>query len=408
MILSSPVIMGAKMRGSDERNEALFSYVNLEDRVPARHPLRLIRAIVNAALVRLDGAFDKLYAAEGRPSIAPERLLRAALIQILFSVRSERQLMEQMQYNLLFRWFVGLGIDDAVWVPTVFSKNRDRLLTTDIARQFLAAILADKAVAPLLSDEHFSVDGTLIKAWASMKSFQPKPATGAEPPAGGDAGSGQDNGASAPEAADGDGEGPNQDDVAPTAEQPAAGRNAEVDFHGQKRSNETHASLTDPEARLYRKGPGKEARLCFMGHALMENRNGLVVDACLTQADGHAEREAALALIEPRADRPGRITLGADKGYDAEDFVNELRSMNVTPHVAAKVTGSALDGRTTRHEGYAVSQRIRKRIEEVFGWGKTIGPLARTMLRGAERVGAQFTFAVAGYNLARLPKLLAA
>jgi transposase len=427
MILSSPVIMGAGMRGSDERNEALFSYVNLEDRVPARHPLRLIREIVNAALVRLDGAFDKLYAADGRPSIAPERLLRAALIQILFSVRSERQLMEQMQYNLLFRWFVGLGIDDAVWVPTVFSKNRDRLLTTDIARQFLAAILADKAVAPLLSDEHFSVDGTLIQAWASMKSFQPKPAAGTEPPASGDAGTGQDSGASAPEPAAGDGEGPNrdggasatepaaggsegpsQDGTAPADETPVAGRNAEVDFHGQKRSNDTHASRTDPEARLYRKGPGKEAKLCFMGHALMENRNGLVVDACLTEADGHAEREAALAMIEPRADRPGRITLGADKGYDAEDFVNELRSMNVTPHVAAKVTGSALDGRTTRHAGYAVSQRIRKRIEEVFGWGKTVGPLARTMLRGTERVGAQFTFAVAGYNLARLPKLLAA
>ena len=384
MIPSFPVMMGAKMRGSDERNEVLFSYVSLEDRVPARHPLRMIRAIVNAALTRLDGAFAKLYAAEGRPSIAPERLLRAVLIQILFSIRSERQLMEQMQYNLLFRWFVGLGIDDPVWVPTVFSKNRDRLLTADIARQFLTAILADNAVAPLLSDEHFSVDGTLIQAWASMKSFQPK------------------------EAAAGSGDGPDQDDGAPAAEQPAAGRNAEVDFHGQKRSNQTHASVTDPEARLYRKGPGKEARLCFMGHALMENRNGLVVDACLTEADGHAEREAALALIEPRADRPGRITLGADKGYDVEDFVNELRSMNVTPHVAAKVTGSAIDGRTTRHEGYAVSQRIRKRIEEVFGWGKTIGPLARTMLRGTERVGTQFTFAVAGYNLARLPKLLAA
>jgi len=384
MIPSFPVMMGAKMRGSDERNEVLFSYVSLEDRVPARHPLRMIRAIVNAALTRLDGAFAKLYAADGRPSIAPERLLRAVLIQILFSIRSERQLMEQMQYNLLFRWFVGLGIDDPVWVPTVFSKNRDRLLTADIARQFLTAILADNAVAPLLSDEHFSVDGTLIQAWASMKSFQPK------------------------EAAAGSGDGPDQDDGAPAAEQPAAGRNAEVDFHGQKRSNQTHASVTDPEARLYRKGPGKEARLCFMGHALMENRNGLVVDACLTEADGHAEREAALALIEPRADRPGRITLGADKGYDVEDFVNELRSMNVTPHVAAKVAGSAIDGRTTRHEGYAVSQRIRKRIEEVFGWGKTIGPLARTMLRGTERVGTQFTFTVAGYNLARLPKLLAA
>jgi transposase len=418
--------MGAKMRGSDERSEALFSYVNLEERVPVRHPLRLIRAIVNAALARLDGAFAGLYACEGRPSIAPERLLRAALIQILFSIRSERQLMEQMQYNLLFRWFVGLGIDDPVWVPTVFSKNRDRLLTTDIARQFLAAILADKAVAPLLSDEHFSVDGTLIQAWASMKSFQPREAAnGEEPAADGDAGPGQtggtsttepaargdanpaqDCGASVSEPAASGGEG--KDGGAPATEPPAAGRNAEVDFHGQKRSNDTHISRTDPEARLYRKGPGKEAKLCFMGHALMENRNGLVVDACLTQANGHAEREAALALIEPRADRPGRITLGADKNYDVEDFVNELRSMNATPHVAAKRTGSAIDGRTTRHAGYAVSQRIRKRIEEVFGWGKTVGPLAQTMLRGVERVGAQFTFTVAGYNLARLPKLLAA
>jgi transposase len=428
MIPSFPVIMGATMRGSDERNEALFSYVNLEERVPARHPLRLIREIVNSALARLDGVFATLYAAEGRPSIAPERLLRAALIQILFSVRSERQLMEQMQYNLLFRWFVGLGIDDPVWVPTVFSKNRDRLLTTDIARQFLAALLADKAVKPLLSDEHFSVDGTLIKAWASMKSFQPKEAangaepaadgeacpgqaggaSATEPTAGGDAGLVQDGGVSVTEPAASNGEAPGLDGSAPTTEPPAAGRNAEVDFHGQKRSNETHVSRTDPEARLYRKGPGKEAKLCFMGHALMENRNGLVVDACLTQADGHAEREAALAMIEPRADRPGRITLGTDKGYDAEDFVNEARSMNVTPHVAAKKTGSAIDSRTTRHAGYAVSQRIRKRIEEVFGWGKTVGPLAQTMLRGAERVGAQFTFTVAGYNLARLPNLLAA
>jgi len=377
------------MRGSDEQNGALFSYVNLEERIPARHPLRLIRQIVNDGLAQLDADFAGLYATEGRPSIPPERLLRAALIQILFSIRSERQLMEQMQYNLLFRWFVGLGIDDAVWVPTVFSKNRDRLLTADIARKFLAAILADKGVAPLLSDEHFSVDGTLIQAWASMKSFQPKAGDGAEPPAGDDAGPGQDGNAAA-------------------AEPQAAGRNAEVDFHGEKRSNDTHASRTDPEARLYRKGPGKEAKLCFMGHALMENSSGLIVDACLTQADGHAERVAALALIEPRADRPTRITLGADKGYDMPDFVNECRSMNVTPHVAAKATGSAIDRRTIRHAGYGLSQRIRKRIEEAFGWGKTVGPIARTMLRGTQRVGAQFTFTLAGYNLARLPKLLAA
>jgi hypothetical protein len=262
-------------------------------------------------------------------------------------------------------------------------------------------------VAPLLSDEHFSVDGTLIQAWASMKSFQPK-VSDAEPVADDDAVPDQGGGGLASEQAADGSQAPSQDSHAPATEPPATGRNAEVDFHGQKRSNDTHASRTDLEARLYRKGPGKEARLCFMGHALMENRNGLVVDACLTQANGHAERQAALALIEPHADRPGRITLGGDKNYDVEDFVNELRSMNVTPHVAAKITGSAIDGRTTRHAGYAASQRIRKRIEEVFGWGKTVGPIAQTMLRGVGRVGAQFTFTLAGYNLARLPKLLAA
>jgi transposase len=383
------------MRGQDGLTGSMFSYVDLEERIPANHPLRKIREFVNAALAMLNAEFAKLYSAEGRPSIAPERLLRAALIQILFSIRSERQLMEQMQYNLLFRWFVGLGIDDAVWVPTVFTKNRDRLLNTDIARKVLAAILAHKDVAPLLSDEHFSVDGTLVEAWASMKSFQPKAgAEGSEPPA---AGCGE--GRRTPvEAQAGEPEPPVAD----------KGRNAEVDFHGSKRSNETHASVTDPDARLYRKGEGKEAKLCYMGHALMENRNGLVVEASLTHADGHGERNAALAMIEPRADRPVRITLGADKGYDAEDFVNELRSMNVTPHVAAKAKGSAIDRRTTRHAGYVISQRIRKRIEEAFGWGKTVGPVAKTMLRGLDRVGGQFTLTLAAYNLARLPRLLAA
>jgi len=382
------------MRGQDGQTGSMFSYVDLEERVPSGHPLRKIREFVNAALATLDAAFAELYCADGRPSIAPERLLRAALIQILFSIRSERQLMEQMRYNLLFRWFVGLGIDDPVWVPTVFTKNRDRLLNTDIARQFLAAILAHKDVAPLLSDEHFSVDGTLIKAWASMKSFQPKAgAEGSEPPGAGSSGSGEASAeAQACEAA------------APADK----GRNAEVDFHGQKRSNETHGSVTDPDARLYRKGEGKEAKLCYMGHALMENRSGIVVEASLSRADGHAERNAALSMIEPRADRAVRITLGADKGYDAEDFVNELRSMNVTPHVAAKSKGSAIDGRTTRHAGYAISQRIRKRIEEPFGWSKTVGLAAKTMLRGLERVGGQFIFNLAAYNLVRLPKLLAA
>jgi len=386
------------MRGQDGQTGSMFSYVDLEDRVPANHPLRKIREFVNSALAVLDAEFARLYSADGRPSIAPERLLRAALIQILFSIRSERQLMEQMQYNLLFRWFAGLGIDDPVWVPTVFTKNRDRLLNTDIARKFLAAILAHKDVAPLLSEEHFSVDGTLIEAWASMKSFQPKAGVdGSEPPAARSGGEGQVSAeARACEAATPAG--------TPEADK---GRNAEVNFHGQKRSNETHASVTDPDARLYRKGEGKEAKLCYMGHALMENRNGLVVDASLTHANGHAERNAALAMIEPHADRPVRITLGADKGYDAEDFVNELRSVNATPHVAAKAKGSAIDGRTTRHAGYAVSQRIRKRIEEAFGWSKTVGPVAKTMLRGLDRVGGQFTLTLAAYNLARLPRLLA-
>jgi transposase len=387
------------MRGEDAQTGSMFSYVDLEERVPADHPLRKIRKFVNAALAALDATFAALYSDEGRPSIAPERLLRAALIQILFSIRSERQLMDQMQYNLLFRWFVGLGIDDPVWVPTVFTKNRDRLLNTEIARQFLAAILAHKDVEPLLSDEHFSVDGTLIEAWASMKSFKPKAGADGSEPAAASGGEGQ-----TPV------ETPACEPVAPAETRTAAdkGRNAEVDFHGQKRSNETHACVTDPEARLYRKGGGKQAKLCYMGHALMENRNGLVVDACLGRADGHAERNAALAMIEPRADRAVRITLGADKGYDAEDFVNELRSMNVTPHVAAKAKNSAIDGRTTRHAGYAISMRIRKRIEEPFGWAKTVGLAAKTMLRGAERVGGQFILNLAAYNLVRLPKLVAA
>ena len=388
------------MRGQDGQTGSMFSYVDLEDRVPAHHPLRKIREFVNAALAALDAEFAKLYSADGRPSIAPERLLRAALIQILFSIRSERQLMEQMQYNLLFRWFVGLGIDDAVWVPTVFTKNRDRLLNTDIARKFLAAILAHKDVAPLLIGRAFLRGRHADRSLGfheELPAQRPERREASRPrrlPAG--------QAKHAPER--------RLAKPAAPAETPVAdkGRNAEVNFHGQKRSNETHASVTDPDARLYRKGEGKEAKLCYMGHALMENRNGLVVEACLTHADGHAERNAALAMIEPRADRPVRITLGADKGYDAEDFVNELRAMNVTPHVAAKSKGSAIDGRTTRHAGYAISQRIRKRIEEPFGWSKTVGPAAKTMLRGLERVGGQFIFTLAAYNLARLPKLLAA
>jgi len=358
------------MGGSDQRAGSLFSYVDLESRVRADHPLRTIREIVNAALSDLSAEFESLYAlGVGRPSIPPERLLRALLLQAFYGIRSERQLMERLEHDLLFRWFVGLGIDDAAWDQTTFGKNRDRLLAGDVAHKLLAAVLAHRRVKRLLSTDHFSVDGTMIEAWASMKSFRPK--DGSDEP-------------------------------------PAAGRNGEADFHGQSRANDTHESTTDPDARLYRKGPGKEARLCFLGHALMENRHGLVVDACLTRADGHAERIAALHMIEPRADRAG-VTLGGDKGYDAEDFVNELRSMNVRPHVAQNTNGrrSAIDGRTTRHVGYKISQVIRKRIEEAFGWTKSAAGLRKTKHRGLGRVGWQFTFAMAAYNLIRLPKLLA-
>jgi transposase len=352
---------------------SLFSYVDLEARVGKDHPLRAIRLLVNEALAALASEFAALYAPIGRPSIPAEKLLRAMLLQALYSIRSERQLMERLEFDLLFRWFVGLGIDDAVWDHSVFSKNRDRLLEGEIAAKFLNAILAQPLVKRLLSAEHFSVDGTLIEAWASMKSFKPKDGANDPPAEGG-------------------------------------GRNKEADFHGEKRSNETHVSTSDPEARLYRKGTGKEAKLCFIGHALMENRHGLFVDACLTPADGHAERIAALHMIEPRADRPRAITLGADKAYDAEDFVNELRAMKVTPHVAQNTSGrtSAIDGRTTRHAGYAISQRIRKRIEEGFGWIKTIAGQEKTRFRGRDRVGWAFTFAAAAYNLTRLPKLMAA
>lgn len=386
------------MRGSDTRSGELFSYVDLDQRVPAKHPLRKIRQLVNDVLASLDAEFSMLYPAFGRESIPPERLLRALLLQALFTIRSERQLMEQLDYNLLFRWFVGLGIDDPVWVPTVFTKNRDRLLDAGVAAKFMAQLLAHKEVRKLLSDEHFSVDGTLIEAWASMKSFQPKaPAATPEQPGG------DPPAPPAPPAPE-----TTAQTETKTEDQSMKERNAEVDFHGQKRSNATHASTSDPEARLYKKGKGKEAKLCFMGHALMENRNGLIVETETTQAGGFGERQAALAMINRRCPGERQITLGADKGYDTADFVAGLRAMNVTPHVAAKVKGSALDGRTTRHAGYLVSQKKRKLIEEAFGWGKTVGTAAKTMLRGAARVGFQFTLNMAAYNLARMPKLLAA
>jgi transposase len=364
------------MRGSDGRTGELFSYVDLEKRVRPDHPLRPIRALVNEALATLEQDLSALYPPIGRPSVPPEKLLRATLLQAFYSIRSERQLMERLEYDLLFRWFVGIGVDEPAWDHSSFTTNRDRLLGGDIAAKFLAAVLSQPRVKRLLSSDHFTVDGTLIEAWASMKSFKPRNETpgndGGEPPAGG-------------------------------------GRNAEVSFHGEKRSNATHASTTDPDARLYRKGPGKEAKLSFIGHGLMENRSGLLVDACLTQADGHAERVAALHMIEPHADRPRSITLGGDKGFDSADFVNELRSMNVTPHVAQNTSNrrSAIDGRTTRHGGYQVSQRIRKRIEEAFGWIKTVALQKKTRFRGIDRVGLAFTFAAAAYNLIRLPKLLA-
>ena len=359
------------MRGADERSGSLFSYIDLEWRVPGDHPLRAIRVMVNAALAELDAEFEALYAPIGRPSIPPEKLLRSSLLQAFYTIRSERQLMERLNFDLLFRWFVGLGIDDEVWDHSVFSKNRDRLLEAEISAKFLAAILTQPEVKRLLSNDHFSVDGTLVQAWASLKSFKAK----------------------------------NDDEEPP----PADGRNEEVDFRGEKRSNRTHASTTDPDAMLYRKGPGMEARLCFIGHALMENRNGLFVDARLTKVSGHAERLAALDMIEPYADRPKAITLGGDKGLDAADFVMELRDINVTPHIAQNTTRrSAIDRRATRHSGYEISQRIRKRVEEGFGWMKTIGGIGRMKYRGRERVAWTFTLAAAAYNLIRMPKLMEA
>ena len=358
------------MRGSDMRTGELFSYVDIEQRVPSSHPLRLIRGIVNDVLVALDGEFAKLYASEGRPSIAPERLLRALLLQAFYTIRSERQLTKQLDYNLRYRWFVGLGVDDPVWVPTVFTKNRDRLLEADVARKFLAELLAHKEVRALLSDEHFSVDGTQIAAWASMKSFVAK-----------------------------DG----------SSEPPSTGRNGERDFHGEPRSNGTHASTTDPDARLYKKGKGKEAKLSYIGNVMTENRNGFVVEADLRQVSGTAERAAAKEMIVRYSPGAKRITLAADKGFDTADFVADMRDFNVTPHVAQNShRRSAIDGRTSRHAGYDISQQKRKQVEEPFGWGKTIGGLTRPMLRGAKRLAFKFTLTMAAYDLIKLPKLIGA
>jgi transposase len=365
------------MRGSDQGCGELFSYVNLEERVRRNHPLRVIREIANAALADLSGDFERLYSSMGRASIAPERLLRAMLLQAFYGIRSERQLMERLEFDLLFRWFVGLGVDDPAWDHSTFSKNRDRLLGGEIPAKLLNAVLVQPRVKRLLSSDHFSVDGTLIEAWASIKSFRRK------------------------DGKDDEGEGP--------------GRNAERNFHGEKRTNETHESTTDPDARLYRKADGQPARLCYMGHTLMENRNGLAVGGRVSFATGTAEREAALYLLDRRRGR-SRVTLGADKAYDVTGFVRDLRARTVTPHIAyhgfvnrfGVQRKTAMDQRTWRHPGYEVSQRCRRRIEEIFGWIKAQAGLAKVKLRGRSRVDASFTMALAAYNLIRLPKLLAA
>jgi transposase len=354
------------MRGDDHQQFGVFSYVSLEERVPSEHPLRPIRRAVDEIFRAMSKEFDGLYAKTGRPSIPPERLLRALLLQIFYSVRSERLLMEQLSYNLLFRWFVGMEMDEPVWNHAVFSKNRERLLNQDVARAFFGRVLGQ--AKPYLSDEHFSVDGTLIEAWASQKSFQKK------------------------EGGDGDG----------------------AQFRGEKRTNETHKSKTDPEAKLYRKGHGQEAKLGYLGHVMMENRNGLIVDAVVTPANGTAEREAAWKMIYRRWRRNRRhgprapMSVGADKAYDTRDFVKNLRRKGVRPHVTQNLKrpgGSAIDQRTTRHDSYQISQKKRPLIEKAFGWMKQIGGMRKTKLRGLEKVGWQFLMTAAAFNLWRLPKL---
>jgi transposase len=351
------------MRGDERVQDGMFSYVSLEQRVPQDHPLRAVRKLTDTVLRSLSPELDALYAGSGRPSIAPEYILRALLLQVFYSVRSERLLVEQIDYNLLFRWFVGLGMDDAVWNHAVFSKNRDRLLTSDVAQRFFAEV--NKQAKRYMSDEHFTVDGTLIQAWASQKSFRSK--------------DGSD---------DGDG----------------------TDFRGQSRSNKTHESTTDADARLYKKSYGKESKLSYLGHALVENRNGLIAAAMVTHADGFAERDAALLMLEQKQrGRSRRITVGADKAYDAKDFVRTVRELNVTPHVTKNDKGrrSNLDRRTTRHPGYAISLSRRWLVEKGFGWLKQTGPLRQVKLRGLEKVDWLFVFSCAAHNLIRLPKLMA-
>jgi transposase len=356
------------MRGDDQQTSHLFSYVSPEARVPADHPLRAIRQMTDVALQALSGRFDALYSTIGRPSIPPEHLLRALLLQVFYSVRSERLLMEQLQYNLLFRWFVGLAMDDEVWTPTVFTKNRDRLLSGDVAAAFFAAVLEQARAGRLLSDEHFNVDGTLFQAWASQKSFQPR-----------------DGGPPAP---------------------PAPPGNPTIDFRGERRGNATHASTTDPDAKLYKKSAGQPAILGYLGHVLMENRHGLAVDACVTAADGTGERDAALRMLAALPRRARAITVGADKLFDQRPFVEPARGLGVTPHVAQRIH-SVIDARTTRHVGYAISQQRRKLVEQIFGWMKTVGGLRQVRHRGGETVDWIFRFTVAAHNLIRMRRLLA-
>jgi len=353
------------MRGMEEKQPEIFSYMSIEDKIPRNHPIRPFRAMINEILEGMDSDFDALYADSGRPSIAPEYLLRASILQILYTIRSERQLMEQIDFNIMFRWFIGLNIDDEVWDHSTFTKNRDRLLESEITKLFFSKVVERAKKKKFLSDTHFTVDGTLIEAWASLKSFQKKD-DGAKPP-----------------------------------EPPCDERNAEIDFHGEKRTNETHESKTDKEALLYKKGKGKEAKLSYMGHVLMENRNGLAVGVSVTKATGTGEREAAAEMLGNRGGTK-RLTCGADKGYDTQDFVAELRKMNVTPHVAKKLIGKTIDGRTTRHKGYEISQVKRKRVEEIFGWAKTVGLIRKAKMRGLEKIEWLFTMTMAVFNLVRM------